>query len=60
MVEVVNRQRKVTLDLPRWEAFTATALQRLACKRVGRNRCFRLGSDDAPAEPALARQGGNH
>ena len=26
MIEVVNRQRKVTLDLPRWEKFTATTL----------------------------------
>jgi len=27
MIEVVNRQRKVTLDLSRWENFAATALQ---------------------------------
>ncbi len=35
MVEVVNRQRKVTLNLPRWEKFAAAALRVLPGKPSG-------------------------
>lgn len=40
MIEVVNRQRKVKLDLPRWETFAARALRILPGDAQGATIAF--------------------